>query len=230
MLATAVVLVAQLCLTLCDPVDCSPPGFSVHGILQARILEWIAIPFSRGFTQPGDQIQVSCIAGRFFTVWATGISHDACHNRVYLTPKRSARRSHQLRKQRQKDILLHYFHKNGETKVHEGWPSPARLHSGWEGRKIHWPCPQSGSSHVLLSGMGPWPFSTAVYTLNSPAGSFPKKDKVFPWEPWGWVRRSYAGGFPCSSDPVFVVAPLPPFGYLPQHGGTSQLKWTPSYI
>ena len=42
------VLVAQLCLTLCDPMDCSPPGSSVHGILQARILEWIAIPFSRG--------------------------------------------------------------------------------------------------------------------------------------------------------------------------------------
>ena len=42
------VLVAQLCLTLCDPKDCSMPGSSVHGILQARILEWVAIPFSRG--------------------------------------------------------------------------------------------------------------------------------------------------------------------------------------
>ena len=47
------VLVAQLCLILCDPMDCSPPGFSVHGILQARILEWIAIPFSRGLPHPG---------------------------------------------------------------------------------------------------------------------------------------------------------------------------------
>ena len=45
------VLVAQSCLTLCDPMDCSPPGFSVHGILQARILEWIAMPFSRGTSQ-----------------------------------------------------------------------------------------------------------------------------------------------------------------------------------
>ena len=44
------VLVAQSCLTLCDPMDYSPPGSSVHGILQARILEWIAIPFSRGFS------------------------------------------------------------------------------------------------------------------------------------------------------------------------------------
>ena len=48
------VLVAQSCLTLCDPMDCSPPDFSVHGILQARILEWVAIPFSRGSSGPRD--------------------------------------------------------------------------------------------------------------------------------------------------------------------------------
>ena len=59
------------CLTLYDPVDCNPPGSSVHGILQARRLEWVAIPFSRGSSQPRDQTHVSCIAGRFFTVWAT---------------------------------------------------------------------------------------------------------------------------------------------------------------
>ena len=51
-------------------MDDSLPGPSVHGILQARKLEWVAIPFSRGFSQPRDQIWVSCIAGRFFTVWA----------------------------------------------------------------------------------------------------------------------------------------------------------------
>ena len=49
------VLVAQSCLTLCDPMDCSSPGFSVHGILLARILGWVAIPFSRGSSQPRDQ-------------------------------------------------------------------------------------------------------------------------------------------------------------------------------
>ena len=54
--------------TLCDPMDCSPPGSSAHGILQARILEWVAFPFSRGFSQPRHQTQVSCIAGRFFTL------------------------------------------------------------------------------------------------------------------------------------------------------------------
>ena len=52
-------------------MDCSLPGSSVHGILQARILEWVAIPFSRGSFQPRDQTQVSCIAARFFTIWAT---------------------------------------------------------------------------------------------------------------------------------------------------------------
>ena len=63
--------VSESCLTLCDPRDCSPPGFSVHGILQARILEWVAIPFSRGSSQPRDWTLVSYIASRFFTIWAT---------------------------------------------------------------------------------------------------------------------------------------------------------------
>ena len=53
---------------LCDPMDCSPPGFSVHGILQTRILEWVAMPSSRGSSQPRDQIQVSCTADGFFIV------------------------------------------------------------------------------------------------------------------------------------------------------------------
>ena len=53
-----------------DPMDHSWPGSSVRGILQARILEWFAIPFSRGSSLPWDQTWVSCIAGRFFTVWA----------------------------------------------------------------------------------------------------------------------------------------------------------------
>ena len=64
-------LVAQSCLILCDSVDCSPPGSSVHGILQARILEWVAIPFSRGSFQPRDQTWVSHTAGGFFTIWNT---------------------------------------------------------------------------------------------------------------------------------------------------------------
>ena len=65
------VLVAQWRLTLCDPIDCHPPGSSVRGIFQAAILEKFAILFCRGSSQPRDQTWVSYTAGRFFTVWAT---------------------------------------------------------------------------------------------------------------------------------------------------------------
>ena len=64
-------LVTQSCPTLCDPMDYSLPGSSVQDILQARILERADISISRGSSQPRDQIQVSHIAGRFFTIWAT---------------------------------------------------------------------------------------------------------------------------------------------------------------
>ena len=64
-------LVAQPYPALSDPKDCSPPGSSAHGILQAKILEWVAIPFSKGSSQTRDQTQISWIAGRFLTVWAT---------------------------------------------------------------------------------------------------------------------------------------------------------------
>ena len=63
---TVKVKVAQSCPTLCDPMD-----YTVLGILQARILEWVAFPFSRGSSQPRNQTQVSCIAGGFFTSWTT---------------------------------------------------------------------------------------------------------------------------------------------------------------
>ena len=63
--------VAQSCQTLCDPMDCSLPGSSVNGILQARVLEWIAISFSRGSSWPRDRTHVSHIAGRCFNLWAT---------------------------------------------------------------------------------------------------------------------------------------------------------------
>ena len=76
-------LVTQLCPTLCDPVDCSPPGSSVHRISQARTLEWIVISFSRGSSQPKDQTRVFCIGGRFFTLWATRFRFDTvCSSRL----------------------------------------------------------------------------------------------------------------------------------------------------
>ena len=79
--------------TLCDPVDYGLPGFSVHGIFQTRILELAAIPFSRGSSQPRDQIWVSCITGRLFTIWATrkalkmcwGLLKVASHSPFYLS-------------------------------------------------------------------------------------------------------------------------------------------------
>ena len=76
-------LVAQSCPTLCGPVDCSLPSSSVHGILQERILEWVAISFSRGSSQSRDRNQVFCIAGRFFTIWATRKAYNAV--KVYST-------------------------------------------------------------------------------------------------------------------------------------------------
>ena len=62
---------AQSCPTLCHPVDCSPPGSSVHGILQARILESVAMPSPRGSSPPRDQTQVFYTAGKFFIIWVT---------------------------------------------------------------------------------------------------------------------------------------------------------------
>ena len=62
------VLVDQSHPALCNAMDCSPPGSPVHGVLQARILEWVAISFSRGSSLPRDWTQVSCIAGRFFII------------------------------------------------------------------------------------------------------------------------------------------------------------------
>ena len=78
--------VAQSCPTLCDPVDCSLPDSSVHGILQARILEWVAISFSRGSSWPRDQTWVFHVAGRGFTLWATRDSHtikNSCLTNVF---------------------------------------------------------------------------------------------------------------------------------------------------
>ena len=69
--------VTQTCLTLCDPVD-----YTVHGILQAGILQWVVFSFSRGSSQPKDQTQVSCIAGRFFTICATREAPTAIHESV----------------------------------------------------------------------------------------------------------------------------------------------------
>ena len=79
----------QSCPMLCEPVDCSPPGSSVHGSLQARILEWVAIPFFGGSSQRRDRSQVFCTADRFFTIQAT----KQVHRDVRASPKGNPTRS-----------------------------------------------------------------------------------------------------------------------------------------
>ena len=71
----------QSCLTLRDPMDCSPPGSSIHGILQTKILEWVAMPSSRGSSRPRNQTRVSCsssVADRFFTNELPGKPRETC--------------------------------------------------------------------------------------------------------------------------------------------------------
>ena len=80
----SVFLVTKLCLTLCDPMDCSLPGSSVHGIFQARILEWLAISFSRGSSWPRDRTHISCITGRFFITEPPGKPIDRVYDTEFL--------------------------------------------------------------------------------------------------------------------------------------------------
>ena len=78
--------VAQSCPNLCDPMDCSLPGSSIHGIFQARVLEWAAISFSRGSSWPRDRSRISQIAGRHFTIWTTGEAHQTPSNQQTIKP------------------------------------------------------------------------------------------------------------------------------------------------
>ena len=90
--------VAQSCPALCDPMDCSPPGFSIHGIFQAWVLEWVAISFSRGSSRPSNWTRVSCVADRHFTTWTTRESnpvnkllthtHTHTHRHILITVSR----------------------------------------------------------------------------------------------------------------------------------------------
>ena len=81
--------VAQSCPTLCDSIDCNLPGSSVHGIFQARVLEWVAISFSRRASQPRNWTRVSRIVGRCFTIWATREQNPHSHyNLEKEKPKR----------------------------------------------------------------------------------------------------------------------------------------------
>ena len=80
-------LIVQSYLTLCNPVDCSLPDSPVHGILEARLLEWVAIRFSRGSFWPRDRTWVSCIASKYFTIWGTRQAQRR-YDMIYLLRRR----------------------------------------------------------------------------------------------------------------------------------------------
>ena len=117
--------VTQSCPTLCNPVDCSLPGSSVHGIFQVRILEWVAISFSRGSSQPRDRTQV---LGRLFIVWATRETLYICiyghgsyplssiSNWTFLSPQVTAIHWNKNTTTRKKLMLLPFTH------LHDGRP------------------------------------------------------------------------------------------------------------
>ena len=95
------VKITQLCLTLCDLMDCSPPGSSVHGIFPARILEWVAIPFSRGSSWPRDGTRIShisCIAGRFFTIYLSHQGRETFSGRHFQQMLCKSDRKDQIRR------------------------------------------------------------------------------------------------------------------------------------
>ena len=113
---------AQSCLTFCDSMNHSPPGSSVHGIFQARILEWIAMPSSRGFSQLRDQTCVSWTAGRFFTLEPPG------------KPMASGKCPHQV----------------ATGRLICGLSKPARASSS-PPLSLQWPSPPPGASHITFS-------------------------------------------------------------------------------
>ena len=73
----------QVCLTLCDPMNCSLPGSSVHGILQSRILDWVAMPTSRGSSQPRDQTHISCVSCFADGVFTVNTTREALKSGIY---------------------------------------------------------------------------------------------------------------------------------------------------
>ena len=129
------VLVTQSWPTLCNSVDCSPPGSSVHGILQVRILEWVAIPFSRGSSHPRDQTQVPCIAGRFLTIWANKKALQnfhmiqQSHSWIYTQSKPSFEKIHALYVH---CSVINNNHDMVRGSAHHEWFSPRnQQYRGW---------------------------------------------------------------------------------------------------
>ena len=144
-------LVTPSCPTLCNPTDCSPPGSSLHGISRPRILEWVAIPFSRGPYPPRDWTQVSCISRQILYPWAT----------------RKAQRC--LVSSKRRFISSHPLSKKGNLERTDAWISyrvwcvhitlDALLGLGKSYRAMHhWPLLHLAPtlSDIIDSAAGPW--------------------------------------------------------------------------
>ena len=130
---------------LCDPMDGNPLGSSVHGILQARILKWVAISFSRGSSWPRGQTWVSCTAGRFLTIWATKETTicTKCYSKYFINinPSNSYSRS------KNEVLLLASFHR-WRNSTRERLTS-SRSHNTWK-KESSFKLRHAGSSSVLL--------------------------------------------------------------------------------
>ena len=124
------VKVAQSCPTLCDPID-----YTVHGILQARILEWVAFPFSRGSSQPRDRTQVTCITGRFFTSWATREVQDEEKRGEKLSDLRTWWTKMRSTPGHRKELMANGLPFHMSTLIDRWWLSTGELARSVKGRR-----------------------------------------------------------------------------------------------
>ena len=153
----AMLVLSHLRLTLCDLTDCSPPGPSVHGILQARILEWVAIPFSKGHSWLRDRIQVSCTAGRLLTIWATREATGGLWTPPHLV---------QLNY-----LLLARWWANSQTEAHRKWKVFVKNLAKWKAKAGLKCGPHAvrelwGEERVGDSHPGLWAWERVVPTLS----------------------------------------------------------------
>ena len=169
-------IVAQLCLTLCDPMDCSPPGSSVHEIFQARILEWVVIPFSRGSSRPRDQTWIACIDKWSLYCWAI----MEAPFKYYLPTILLA-----LYPQKNRILLNSWWSQLEEVYRGRGWASPSRL------------CPQISDSchHSLGSDSSRRMFHSKGCLKCSSWDSIKRKSCLAGFPRWCW---------PCISPGLMV--------------------------
>ena len=151
------VLLTQLCLTLCEPMDCSPPGSCVHGILQARVLEWIAISFSRGSSPPRDWYWVSCIANRVFTIWFTEeSSRNRFTERQYLLTENVYGFPYLQSHSQVALVIKNLTASAGDMRDMSSIPGSGRSSGGRHGNPTPVSLPGESYEQRILAGYSPW--------------------------------------------------------------------------